>query len=57
MANFRFLSKHPVSFSSQDVEGSTCLHLAAKNGHFSIVQHLLSTGLVDINCQVRNRFV
>uniref|UniRef100_A0A8C7U1K2 Euchromatic histone-lysine N-methyltransferase 1b n=1 Tax=Oncorhynchus mykiss TaxID=8022 RepID=A0A8C7U1K2_ONCMY len=35
----------------QDVEGFTCLHLAAKIGHYNIVEHLLSTGLIDINCQ------
>uniref|UniRef100_A0A7N8X504 Euchromatic histone-lysine N-methyltransferase 1b n=1 Tax=Mastacembelus armatus TaxID=205130 RepID=A0A7N8X504_9TELE len=29
----------------------TCLHLAAKSGHYSIVEHLLSTGLININCQ------
>uniref|UniRef100_A0A8C8ILS4 Euchromatic histone-lysine N-methyltransferase 1b n=1 Tax=Oncorhynchus tshawytscha TaxID=74940 RepID=A0A8C8ILS4_ONCTS len=34
-----------------DVEGFTCLHLAAKIGHYNIVEHLLSTGLIDINCQ------
>lgn len=37
---------------SQDVEGFTCLHLAAKSGHYNIVEHLLSTGLININCQV-----
>lgn len=37
---------------SQDVEGFTCLHLAAKCGHYKIVEHLLSTELIDINCQV-----
>lgn len=36
----------------QDVEGFTCLHLAAKSGHYNIVEHLLSTGLLSINCQV-----
>lgn len=34
------------------MEGFTCLHLAAKIGHYNIVEHLLSTGLIDINCQV-----
>lgn len=37
---------------SQDVEGFTCLHLAAKSGHYNIVEHLLCSGLIDINCQV-----
>lgn len=41
-----------ICFLSQDVEGFTCLHLAAKSGHYTIVEHLLSTGLININCQV-----
>lgn len=41
-----------IWFRSQDVEGFTCLHLAAKSGHYAIVEHLLSTGLININCQV-----
>lgn len=41
---------------SQDAEGFTCLHLAAKSGHYSIVEHLLTTGLIDINCQVSGIF-
>uniref|UniRef100_A0A4W6FC42 Euchromatic histone-lysine N-methyltransferase 1b n=1 Tax=Lates calcarifer TaxID=8187 RepID=A0A4W6FC42_LATCA len=36
---------------ASDVEGFTCLHLAAKSGHYNIVEHLLSTGLININCQ------
>uniref|UniRef100_A0A8C5EWU8 Euchromatic histone-lysine N-methyltransferase 1b n=1 Tax=Gouania willdenowi TaxID=441366 RepID=A0A8C5EWU8_GOUWI len=36
---------------STDVEGFTCLHLAAKSGHYRIVEHLLSTGFININCQ------
>uniref|UniRef100_A0A674ESB8 Euchromatic histone-lysine N-methyltransferase 1b n=1 Tax=Salmo trutta TaxID=8032 RepID=A0A674ESB8_SALTR len=40
-----------LSCDSPDVEGFTCLHLAAKIGHYNIVEHLLSTGLIDINCQ------
>uniref|UniRef100_A0A8C2FJ23 Uncharacterized protein n=1 Tax=Cyprinus carpio TaxID=7962 RepID=A0A8C2FJ23_CYPCA len=47
----RYLLRAGAIVSHKDVEGSTCLHLAAKTGHFGIVQHLLSTGLVDINCQ------
>lgn len=37
----------------QDAEGSTCLHLAAKKGHYDVVQYLLSIGKMDVNCQVR----
>ena len=37
----------------QDAEGSTCLHLAAKKGHYDVVQYLLSNGKMDVNCQVR----
>lgn len=37
----------------QDAEGSTCLHLAAKKGHYDVVQYLLSNGNMDVNCQVR----
>lgn len=36
----------------QDAEGSTCLHLAAKKGHYDVVQYLLSNGKMDVNCQV-----
>ncbi|XP_006749301.1 histone-lysine N-methyltransferase EHMT1 [Leptonychotes weddellii] len=35
----------------QDAEGSTCLHLAAKKGHYDVVQYLLSNGQMDVNCQ------
>lgn len=38
----------------QDAEGSTCLHLAAKKGHYDVVQYLLSNGKMDVNCQVRS---
>lgn len=40
-------------FLLQDAEGSTCLHLAAKKGHYDVVQYLLSNGQMDVNCQVR----
>ncbi|XP_042686937.1 histone-lysine N-methyltransferase EHMT1 isoform X9 [Centrocercus urophasianus] len=35
----------------KDAEGSTCLHLAAKKGHYDVVQYLLSIGKMDVNCQ------
>ncbi|KAG9337338.1 hypothetical protein JZ751_028906 [Albula glossodonta] len=47
----RYLLRAGAIASHKDVEGSTCLHLAAKIGHFEIVEHLLSTGSIDINCQ------
>lgn len=45
-----------VVFVLQDAEGSTCLHLAAKKGHYGVVQYLLSNGQMDINCQVEPAF-
>lgn len=48
------LVRCPVSDSAsvlQDAEGSTCLHLAAKKGHYEVVQYLLSNGQMDVNCQ------
>ncbi|XP_023966635.1 histone-lysine N-methyltransferase EHMT1 isoform X1 [Malaclemys terrapin pileata] len=45
-----FLSEgHPGPI--EDAEGSTCLHLAAKKGHYDVVQYLLSNGQMDVNCQ------
>lgn len=41
-----------MAFVLQDAEGSTCLHLAAKKGHYDVVQYLLSNGQMDVNCQV-----
>lgn len=42
-----------MAFALQDAEGSTCLHLAAKKGHYDVVQYLLSNGQMDVNCQVK----
>lgn len=42
-----------MAFVLQDAEGSTCLHLAAKKGHYDVVQYLLSNGQMDVNCQVK----
>lgn len=44
-----------MAFVLQDAEGSTCLHLAAKKGHYDVVQYLLSNGQMDVNCQVKPR--
>lgn len=38
--------------TSQEEDGSTCLHHAAKNGNLEMVELLLSTGQVDVNAQV-----
>ncbi|XP_022565359.1 poly [ADP-ribose] polymerase tankyrase-2 isoform X2 [Brassica napus] len=37
-----------VSLNSRDSQGRTALHMAAANGHMSIVEYLISQG-VDIN--------
>lgn len=42
-----------IMLSSQDIMGFTCLHLAAKLGHYDIVHHLLSKASKYINCQVK----
>lgn len=41
--------------SSQDIMGFTCLHLAAKLGHYDIIHLLLSKASKYINCQVKRR--
>uniref|UniRef100_A0A8C9VE50 Euchromatic histone-lysine N-methyltransferase 1b n=1 Tax=Scleropages formosus TaxID=113540 RepID=A0A8C9VE50_SCLFO len=47
----RYLLRAGAIVNHKDVEGSTCLHLAAKIGHYDIVKHLLDTESIDINCQ------
>lgn len=56
-SEFILSSKKSVfkSFCFQDSEGSTCLHLASKKGHFDVVKYLLSNEHMDVNCQVRLR--
>lgn len=39
-------------YHSQEEDGSTCLHHAAKIGNLEMVSLLLSTGQVDVNAQV-----
>ena len=41
-----------IALASQDIQGSTCLHLAAKLGHDDVVQLLLTKAAKYINCQV-----
>lgn len=48
------ISQNLNAFVLQDAEGSTCLHLAAKKGHYDVVQYLLSNGQMDVNCQVNH---
>lgn len=43
-----------IMLSSQDAMGFTCLHLAAKLGHYDIVNHLVSKASKYINCQVKH---
>lgn len=38
--------------SSQDMRGSTCLHLAARRGHTGVLQYLVSMPSIDVNCKV-----
>uniref|UniRef100_A0A4W5R081 Euchromatic histone-lysine N-methyltransferase 1a n=1 Tax=Hucho hucho TaxID=62062 RepID=A0A4W5R081_9TELE len=40
-----------LSHKVSDIKGSTCLHLAAKLGHYDVVQHLLSKASKQVNCQ------
>ncbi|XP_058684608.1 histone-lysine N-methyltransferase EHMT2-like isoform X1 [Poecile atricapillus] len=44
-------SLRPLSMTSQEEDGSTCLHHAAKNGNLEMVELLLGTGQVDVNAQ------
>uniref|UniRef100_A0A8C5F5Y6 Euchromatic histone-lysine N-methyltransferase 1a n=1 Tax=Gadus morhua TaxID=8049 RepID=A0A8C5F5Y6_GADMO len=43
--------KYLLSAGSADIQGSTCLHLAAKLGHDDVVQLLLTKAAKYINCQ------
>uniref|UniRef100_A0A2K6GI41 Euchromatic histone lysine methyltransferase 1 n=1 Tax=Propithecus coquereli TaxID=379532 RepID=A0A2K6GI41_PROCO len=47
----KYLIKAGAQVDPKDAEGSTCLHLAAKKGHYDVVQYLLSNGQMDVNCQ------
>uniref|UniRef100_A0A2K5XQR0 Euchromatic histone lysine methyltransferase 1 n=1 Tax=Mandrillus leucophaeus TaxID=9568 RepID=A0A2K5XQR0_MANLE len=47
----KYLIKAGALVDPKDAEGSTCLHLAAKKGHYEVVQYLLSNGQMDVNCQ------
>uniref|UniRef100_A0A3Q2XFI9 Euchromatic histone-lysine N-methyltransferase 1b n=1 Tax=Hippocampus comes TaxID=109280 RepID=A0A3Q2XFI9_HIPCM len=51
METVMYLLRAGASAMHKDVEGFTCLHLAAKSGHYNIVEYLLCTGYVNINCQ------
>uniref|UniRef100_A0A3P8T439 Uncharacterized protein n=1 Tax=Amphiprion percula TaxID=161767 RepID=A0A3P8T439_AMPPE len=47
----KYILRAGASISHKDIMGFTCLHLAAKLGHYDIVNHLLSKASKHINCQ------
>uniref|UniRef100_A0A673ZV65 Euchromatic histone-lysine N-methyltransferase 1a n=1 Tax=Salmo trutta TaxID=8032 RepID=A0A673ZV65_SALTR len=47
----KYLLRAGAAVSCKDIKGSTCLHLAAKLGHYTIVDHLLSKTSKQVNCQ------
>ncbi|KAG8011663.1 Histone-lysine N-methyltransferase EHMT1 [Nibea albiflora] len=47
----KYLLRAGAAVSHKDIMGFTCLHLAAKLGHYDIVHHLLSKASKYINCQ------
>uniref|UniRef100_I3JNL0 Euchromatic histone-lysine N-methyltransferase 1a n=1 Tax=Oreochromis niloticus TaxID=8128 RepID=I3JNL0_ORENI len=47
----KYLLRAGASVSHKDIMGFTCLHLAAKLGHYNIIHHLLSKASKYINCQ------
>uniref|UniRef100_A0A3P8VJ75 Uncharacterized protein n=1 Tax=Cynoglossus semilaevis TaxID=244447 RepID=A0A3P8VJ75_CYNSE len=47
----KYLLRAGAAVSHRDIMGFTCLHLAAKVGHFDIVHHLVSKASKHINCQ------
>ncbi|XP_061590466.1 histone-lysine N-methyltransferase EHMT1 isoform X2 [Cololabis saira] len=51
MEVFLYLQRAGANITHKDAEGFTCLHLAAKSGHYKIVDHLLSSELIGINVQ------
>ncbi|XP_072331617.1 histone-lysine N-methyltransferase EHMT2 isoform X3 [Scyliorhinus torazame] len=47
----KLLSKHGACVFHKELDASSCLHHAAKNGSVQMVQFLLATGQVDLNTQ------
>ncbi|XP_072889883.1 histone-lysine N-methyltransferase EHMT2-like isoform X2 [Hemitrygon akajei] len=47
----KLLAKHGASVFHKELDASSCLHHAAKNGSIQMVQFLLATGQVDLNTQ------
>uniref|UniRef100_A0A7N8XUP8 Euchromatic histone-lysine N-methyltransferase 1a n=1 Tax=Mastacembelus armatus TaxID=205130 RepID=A0A7N8XUP8_9TELE len=47
----KYLIRAGAAINHKDIMGFTCLHLAAKLGHYEIVHHLLSKASKYINCQ------
>ncbi|XP_027018734.2 histone-lysine N-methyltransferase EHMT1a [Tachysurus fulvidraco] len=51
METVEYLLKAGASTSHKDIRGSTCLHMVTRGGHIGILQHLLSSASVDVNCK------
>uniref|UniRef100_A0A3Q4B243 Uncharacterized protein n=1 Tax=Mola mola TaxID=94237 RepID=A0A3Q4B243_MOLML len=51
LGTVKYLLRAGAAVSHKDVMGFTCLHLAAKHGHYDVVQHLLSKASKYINFQ------
>ncbi|XP_078073427.1 histone-lysine N-methyltransferase EHMT2-like isoform X9 [Mustelus asterias] len=47
----KLLAKHGACVFHKELDASSCLHHAAKNGSVQMVQFLLATGQVDLNTQ------
>ncbi|XP_048472509.1 histone-lysine N-methyltransferase EHMT2 isoform X6 [Rhincodon typus] len=47
----KLLAKHGACVFHKELDASTCLHHAAKNGSVQMVHFLLATGQVDLNTQ------
>uniref|UniRef100_A0A1A8BIE8 Euchromatic histone-lysine N-methyltransferase 1a n=3 Tax=Nothobranchius kadleci TaxID=1051664 RepID=A0A1A8BIE8_NOTKA len=52
----KYLLRAGAAVGHKDVLGFTCLHLAAKLGHYEIVSHLLTKASKYINCQDDGRW-
>ncbi|XP_076854327.1 histone-lysine N-methyltransferase EHMT1a isoform X2 [Brachyhypopomus gauderio] len=46
-----YLLKAGACVTHRDTRGLTCLHMVSRGGHVGVLQHLLTTTAVDINCK------